>query len=121
MESLFGSHSSLQPYRYPYMFAYNGPLPKHVSSLEQIENDFLHGNFDGMRSNRCPKCGGPLFYSVSPGSVDVSASPGRRRSCGMSIYCSGDCHYMLSHLDGFCSAWAEEISDWEAFSASLYE
>lgn len=92
-----------------------------MSSLEQIENDFLQGNSPGMRRNRCPECGGTLFYSVSEGSVDDSAPPGRRRSCGISIYCSGDCHYMLSHLDGFCPAWAEDISDWDAFSASLYE
>jgi hypothetical protein len=92
-----------------------------VSSLEEIENDFLHGNFAGMRSNRCPRCGGTLFYSVSRGSFDELAPPGRRRSCGISIYCSGNCNYMLSHLDGFCPAWAEDITDWKSFSAHLYE
>lgn len=92
-----------------------------MSKLEQIENDFLHGNFAGMRTNRCPKCGGLLFYSVSEGSFDESAPPGRRRSCGMSIYCGGECKYMLSHLDGFCPAWGEDISDWKAFSVSLHQ
>lgn len=90
-----------------------------MSSLEQIENDFLHGNFSAMRSHRCPTCGGTLFYTISEGSLDESAPPGRRRSCGIFIYCSGTCNYMLSHMDGFCPAWAEDITDWEAFSASL--
>ena len=28
---------------------------------------------------------------------------------------------MISHLDGFCPAWAEAIVDWEEFSDSLLD
>ena len=90
-----------------------------VRKVEKIEKDFLNGDLESMRRNRCPQCDGKLLYSVSKGMFDESAPAGRRRSCGISIYCLGECQYMISHMDGFCPAWGENIEDWEQFSESL--
>jgi hypothetical protein len=92
---------------------------KGLTDIDQIENDFVRGDIEAMKRHRCPRCGGRLLYSMSRGWIDARAPPGKRMVCGSSIYCVGECQYMLAHSDGFCPSWAEDIWDWDAFSASL--
>ena len=92
-----------------------------MDDIERIENEFLSGNLAALRNQRCPTCGGYLLYSVYKGTEVSNAPPGRRFRCGISIYCLGNCNRMKSHLDGYCPAWAEGISDWEEFSTTLYD
>ncbi len=86
----------------------------------QLEDDFLHGRLDRLASRTCPVCGGGnLMFSVWKGAPDMQAPPGRRYQGSISIYCRADCNTMLTHLDGFIPAWAENIDDWEKFSDDL--
>jgi hypothetical protein len=91
-----------------------------LSELDKIVTDFLSGDMQRLRDHRCPKCGGRLHFSVARRDGTVPDIPGRRYAAGISIYCVGACNYMLCHLDGFCPAWAESVSDWDAFSERLY-
>ena len=91
-------------------------------ALSRLEDDFLTGNIAALQGRGCPRCGARLLYSVSV-AADEYASPAAltgQVKAGISIYCLGRCNTLLSHLDGFCPAWAERIADWDAFSASLY-
>lgn len=86
--------------------------------LETLENDFLKGDLGKLKRRACPVCGekGTLSFSVAKRPENLLAVAGRRFSAGISIYCTGSCNQMISHLDGFCPAWAEHIEDWAAFS-----
>lgn len=88
--------------------------------IAALEDDFLAGKLDELKDRRCPRCGGRYLYSVYKAVETVGQIPGRRFRCGISIYCIGVCNTMVSHLDGFCPAWAESVSDWSAFSNGLY-
>jgi hypothetical protein len=92
-----------------------------MSSIDALEIDFLAGKPDQLKNRRCPLCNGRLFFSIAHHNSIPDAPSGRRIRCGVNIYCLGNCNTMLSHLDGFCPSWAEEISDWKAYSSSLYE
>jgi hypothetical protein len=89
--------------------------------IDEIENSFLKGDVEDLKKQRCPFCVGALFFSVSKVSESRQAEPGRRWKSGISIYCDGQCKKLLSHMDGFCPSWAEDIEDWERFSADLYQ
>ena len=92
-----------------------------VNEIDALEQDFLTGRIEALRGRPCPVYGGHLLYTVAKGEVIPGAPTGRRYRCGMSIYCLGSCNTMLTHLDGFCPSWAEDISDWREFSMKLYE
>lgn len=86
--------------------------------LDMIEKDFLRGDLERLRSHRCPGCGGTLAYSIYKGDYSPDAPPGRRYRSGMTISCASE-RRMLSHFDGFCPAWAEDVEDWAAFSRNI--
>ncbi len=88
------------------------------AELGVLENDFLAGRLDQLKGRECPVCGqkGVLMHSVYKELFNADAPPGRRYKSGISIYCLGACNSMISHLDGFCPAWAEGIEDWEKFT-----
>jgi|HigsolmetaAR201D_1030396.scaffolds.fasta_scaffold05076_7 hypothetical protein len=91
------------------------------NAIDKLEQDFFNGNIEALKGRHCPICNGRLLFSVSKGTTNASAPRGRRIRCGVSIYCLGKCNTMLSHLDGFCPLWAEEINDWNQFSLKLYQ
>ena len=89
--------------------------------IDEIEDTFLAGNLKMLKGLRCPNCEGFLSFSIALGAENPRQPLGRRFRCGINIYCVGDCQTMISHMDGFCPAWAETISDWDSFSTKLYE
>ncbi|HSI84076.1 MAG TPA: hypothetical protein VK970_09860 [Candidatus Methylacidiphilales bacterium] len=92
-----------------------------MNTIESLEDDFLHGDLTLLAMRACPRCGevGTILFSVCKSPATPDAVAGRRYKAGISIYCKGPCDYMLSHLAGFCPAWAEEVNDWAAFSQEL--
>jgi len=91
-----------------------------MKAIDDVEIDFLNGNVDTLKYRKCPICGGSLIFSIYKGKEQFAKPPGRRYQAGISIYCIGTCNTMLSHLDGFCPSWAEDIEDWDEFSENLY-
>lgn len=90
------------------------------NALDQLEEEFLAGDLYRLRMRECPVCGRlGLLFSVAKIPVDLAAPPGRRYRAGISIYCRNECNSMISHMDGFCPAWAENIEDWAIFSDDL--
>jgi hypothetical protein len=92
------------------------------SGIDALERDFLLGDLAKLRDRKCPVCQSEncLRFVVMKKSIGVGC-PGRRIRAGISIYCVGKCNSMVSHMDGFCPAWAEKISDWDGFSQLLNE
>lgn len=87
-------------------------------ALREIEFYFGAGCLDKLSQLRCPTCQGFLYFSVAKGERRPENG---RLECGISIYCAGFCDRMLSHIDGYCPVWAENIDDWDDFSQKLYE
>jgi hypothetical protein len=88
--------------------------------IEYIEILFINGDIKQLKLERCPTCKGKMSFYISKFERFESSPKGRRIKCGMTIYCVGKCRIMLSHGDGYCPAWAEEIEDWEKFNSDLY-
>lgn len=88
--------------------------------IDDLERDFLRGDLSKLKCRICPICQSQrcLRYSVAKQPPEVGP-PGRRIRAGISIYCEGTCNYMISHMEGFCPAWAEQISDWNSFTAQM--
>ena len=91
-----------------------------LDGIEKVENDFLRGKLAELAARQCPRCRniGSLQFSISKHSMCGEATPGRRYKAGITIWCLS-CKSMLSHLDGFCPAWAENVTDWDGFSKEL--
>ena len=91
-----------------------------MDTLEQLEEDFLLGRIETLRWRACPTCGEfGLLFSVNRKSFNPHALPGRKYRSSINIWCRGTCNSMISHLDGFCPEWAENIDDWDEFSDKL--
>lgn len=93
-----------------------------VNRIDQIEDAFVAGDLQVLRELRCPFCAGALSYSIVKHLPPLSgAPPGRRYRAGYFIFCRGQCERLLSHFDGLCPEWAEEIEDWDMFRRQLTE
>ncbi len=89
--------------------------------IELIEDNFLEGNIAELKNKLCPICEkGKLKFYIAKVQDTGKGEPGRRYKSGITIYCIGKCDSMISHLDGFCPAWAENIEDWDKFNRELY-
>jgi hypothetical protein len=88
--------------------------------ISETEILFFEGKVENLKNRFCPKCNGKILYSMGTRPIDLSRPPGSRLKGSLSIYCVGLCQTMLSHLDGYCPAWAENITDWEDFSSRLF-
>lgn len=91
-----------------------------IENIDEIERAFIAGDISKLKESRCPYCGSHLSFSIYKGEYFPENVPGRRYRCGISIGCLGENGRMISHCDGFCPAWAEDISDWVSFSQAIY-
>lgn len=91
-----------------------------MTAIAELEDDFLEGKLDTLFARKCPQCGQEgILYSVAKQLRDLTERAGRRYTTGISIYCRAECNTMLTHLDGYCPAWAEDVEDWQQFSDVL--
>jgi len=98
------------------------PTSSQLAEIDAITGAFFEGKVDQLKHRYCPICnGGKLLFKVSKHVSDLEATPGRRYKANVYIYCDGVCDAMISYTNGYCPGWAEEIDDWERFSAELYE
>ena len=88
--------------------------------IDRIETLFINGDIGKLKMERCPLCNGQMDFVINKNEFITNAPIGRQYKCGITIYCLGKCGIMLSHLDGYCPGWAEEIKDWKEFSLNLY-
>jgi len=90
-----------------------------MKAIDVLENDFLSGHLDKLKRRPCPVCSqdSSLLYSVT---TELKESdPEKKNKVSISIYCTGPCNNMISHMDGYCPSWAEGISDWDHFSKQI--
>lgn len=80
-----------------------------------LEDYFASGQIDRLRNVYCPFCGGELLYEIYNHVVNEDVT-----SASLSISCIGECGVALSRMNAREIQWANRISNWKKWSASLY-